>query len=437
MVHDIAQLQREIATIAQAITMLEGQPEAQRPLRVTLAQRKQRLAELLGYADRGPALPRINLIAQGDTLLVVEDDAAPVAFPSPFGQSRLADLLNMLRNELLVIASDLGNGQYAKHVVGTPELCVEALHRLAANGYYLWQMLFADSGLNRFAVRLCRRGMDTPLQLNLITPGLVIPWHLIYDRDPGVGIALDGFWGLRHLLLASPQATLPERHLPDDSAFMALAGYYLSFAEESGDPEIVKRQQALVQRLVPEVDTISRDAEFLERLRSGSNARLLYLFCHVAGIAPALAAPRLSHDDLIGTSGTRLILSKNGGINLKDLWQAAPIESIPCLRGHPLVLLNACGSAAQSPLSDIGLVSFFFRHGAEALIGSECKVPVVFGDAFGATLLEALFTPGQSVGAAMRAARRLLIERENNPLGMIYNLIGRADMRLVAKPQVV
>jgi len=426
------QLRREIATLKQQIAALNGMPDAQRPLRIALGQREQRLAELLGWADRGPALPSFSLIKHEDRLQIIEDGQVQ-SLPSPLRENRLADLFATPRNELLAIASDLGNGHYAKNVTGTPALCREALQRLANAGYYLWQMIFSTPELNRIAVRVRERGRASPLQLNLITPTLAMPWHLIYDRDPSVGVDLDGFWGLRHILMIASQDTLPEHFLPDDNApLTALAGYYLPFATESGDPQLIERQQALVRQLIPQTERISSDAELLDRLRTGSDARLVYLFCHVANAAPVPGASRLPTDGPIGTAATRMLLTKNGGINLTDLWQAAPIEHAPQLRGRPLVILNACASAAQSPLSDIGLISFFFQRGAQALIGSECKVPVIFGDVFGTALLEALLVQGQSVGAAIRDTRRMLIERDANPLGMIYSLLGRADMRLVA-----
>jgi hypothetical protein len=429
---EIARLRQEILQLEAQLPVLEGLPDAQQHVRGAISQRRQHLAHLLGYAVKRTSANAISLTASASTLHIW-DEGRLRSFPSSLSDTALIDLLGSLRNDLLAIASTFRSSYYRKHVIGTPEVCAAALRHLARHGHYLWQALFRDPALNRWAVALRERGRTAPLQLNLVTPGLVLPWQLVYDRDPDEDVELDGFWGLRHWLTVSARQGLPDYVVPDDSTLTALAGFYLAFAEDAEirDPEIVNRQQSLVRRLVPLADMITSDAELLARLRAGSDARVLYLFSHVDNLTPAFTSPFQASDRTIGTAGTRIILTKEGGLSLVDLRNAAPLECAPRLRGHPLVILNACGSATQSPVHDFGLVSFFFDHGAQALIGTECKIPVIFGDVFGAALLEALTMPGQSFGSAIRTTRRLLIERDHNPLGMLYALLGRADMCLV------
>lgn len=431
MSNDIARLQQEIDQLKAAIAQLAGQPNAQQPLQIALGQREQQLARLRGLAASEPPLPLINLIARPQHILI--NDEGHITEHPAWSPTMLHDLFKTIRTELLRIVSASDAHAYGKQRKGSPERCAQILQTMAQFGYMLWQLLFQERALQGWAQQLRERGRQQPFQLNLLTPGMVIPWQLIYDRDPRDGVVLEGFWGLYHRLMLSSQRSMPSLVAPSaHEALRVLAGYYLPFAEESGDAQMLTRQQALIQRLAPDRVIVTSDTDFIDVLRMGSDARLLYLFCHVDQQGPALVDTRLAGAGLVGSVSTRIILSKGGGISLHELMLVAPLERAACLSGHPLVFLNACSSAAQSPLSDVGLTSFFFQHGAQALIGSECKLPVLFGDLFGELMLEALCVPGQSLGAALQRTRHTLLEQYHNPLGLLYTLLGRADMCLIA-----
>jgi CHAT domain-containing protein len=97
-------------------------------------------------------------------------------------------------------------------------------------------------------------------------------------------------------------------------------------------------------------------------------------------------------------------------------------------RRHPLVVLNACDTAALEPDKAITLVEGFTYYGASAVIGTEITVFAGLAYAFGSKFLDA-FVGGSSLGAAVRQARLDLLRRWN-PLGLAYVAYGLYDLRL-------
>ncbi|HET8684921.1 MAG TPA: CHAT domain-containing protein [Micromonosporaceae bacterium] len=102
----------------------------------------------------------------------------------------------------------------------------------------------------------------------------------------------------------------------------------------------------------------------------------------------------------------------------------------------PVVFVNACDSATLDPRCGTGLLTPFAKNGNLALIGTVASVPdqlaAGFSQSFYAQLLE-----GGTLGAALFEARRFLLLRHANPLGILYCLYGNADLRMlpVAPPK--
>jgi hypothetical protein len=135
----------------------------------------------------------------------------------------------------------------------------------------------------------------------------------------------------------------------------------------------------------------------------------------------------------VGVGETQIILSESGRpLTLRDLRLAAPLDGNPRLTSGPLVILNACGSAALSPLSYDGLAPYLLDLGARSVIGTETDTPVIFGAAFGPALVKA-FVQGDSAGEALRRVRRqFLAPPNNNLLGLLYTLYGLAGLKAIS-----
>jgi hypothetical protein len=211
----------------------------------------------------------------------------------------------------------------------------------------------------------------------------------------------------------------------------ALVAYNLSLNDEPTARGSVEAQRRIFAELGMTVDEVTTEADLLARLVRGTDTPLVYLYAHIVNEGPALQPDRsAARTTPAGVYGTRIILTSGNALTLRELERSAPLEHGPLLHGNPLVVLNACGSAAQSPLASAGLVPYLQAQGARACIGTECDIPAVFGAAFGSALLMALVRDRLTVGAALRAARRAFLEREHNPLGLLYALYGSADLAM-------
>jgi hypothetical protein len=95
----------------------------------------------------------------------------------------------------------------------------------------------------------------------------------------------------------------------------------------------------------------------------------------------------------------------------------------------PLVFFNACGSSVIYPTRNSSFPRFFLRNRNRAFIGTETNVPDTVAAAFSRQFYIELLR-GCSVGQALYSAKWKLVERYNNPLGIVYMLYGDSDIKV-------
>jgi CHAT domain-containing protein len=106
---------------------------------------------------------------------------------------------------------------------------------------------------------------------------------------------------------------------------------------------------------------------------------------------------------------------------------------------QPLVIVNACESAAYRPDRIENLLQGFVAKGAAGIIGTQCRVPTGLADAFIRRFFGAFF--GKStVGEALYVARMDLLKNladesgvsvpRPDPRGLAYSLFAAADVEL-------
>ena len=117
-----------------------------------------------------------------------------------------------------------------------------------------------------------------------------------------------------------------------------------------------------------------------------------------------------------GPDASALVLS-DAKLTLGDLALDAP-TSTP-LAGKPLVFINACESAELSPAFYDGFVPYFMAKGARGVVGTECKIPALFGAEW-ARRFFGRFLGGETLGEAFFALRREFLKKNGNPLGLLY-----------------
>ncbi len=355
----------------------------------------------------------------GYRLLLLDGGGVALTCTLALTEHGLADLLAYARSELLAIVyTQVANTYVYQQLDPTiPQANAEqALARLARLGHYLWNGLFSAPGGGRDAEalgeRLRARSQAAPLHLTVAAAHLPFPWPLLYDRDPSQAIVADGFWGFRHVL-----ATLPTsgRIGPQNldlgvgaaSGLQALAGLNLTIDQHRGvaPHQLIDGQRRMLASPGIAAQELTTEAALRDALAAGSDAGLLYLFCHMLSALPDQRAVRSGTAPGVGS--TRIVLTGPAqALTLRDLQIAAPLSKAPLLRGGPLVIINACGSAELSPLTYDGLVPYLLDQGARAVVGTECETPIFSGAAFGQALIEALVRDKLPVGEALRAARR-------------------------------
>ena len=233
------------------------------------------------------------------------------------------------------------------------------------------------------------------------------------EADDTKRVCPAGFWGLRHRVSVTPEARdvcrrpgLPPR-VSLASGLRGVAGYttdqkVLKAAGEHGNTvkTLLKVNRA----------AYSRD-ELKVELETGP-AQVIYFLCHVA-----------NHDTV-----PELVLGPidGPGINsttLTDLWTPNLCS------GSPLVVLNACNSAAPSPERLLGLVAGFLERGAAGAIGTEITVFVSLAMPFAEHFLQS-YVDGVSLGEAIRRARVAMLAK-GNPLGLAYIAFGLPELALL------
>ncbi len=138
-------------------------------------------------------------------------------------------------------------------------------------------------------------------------------------------------------------------------------------------------------------------------LSDDNHATIIYLYCHGSSNEPF-------NPEIVEA----LELDKEVTIRPQSL------EYDNTYARGPIVILNSCSSASQSPLSFSSFHSTFRSKRAMGIIGTTIQIPATFAAAFGKRLIE-MYLDGVAIGIAIHQLRRELIMNDN-PLGLFYSL---------------
>lgn len=103
---------------------------------------------------------------------------------------------------------------------------------------------------------------------------------------------------------------------------------------------------------------------------------------------------------------------------------------------NPLVVLNACDSAAYTPERFENLIHEFYVHGAAGVVGTQCEVRELLANEMAVSFFKK-FLSEQSAGQSLFEARRELLFEKNDPRGLAYSLFASADVTLSQRLQRV
>jgi hypothetical protein len=308
------------------------------------------------------------------------------------------------------------------------------LRKLAWHGQQLFLAFFKrDSNLNGWIA-----GLPPGARLNIVcTPtagaGFIphVPWGLMYVADvPPEGHPIDpmGFLGLRCRIGYTSHAAQASRSLGALDATHRM--HFLYWGSGAND---VTGQEARWQRnnwsawqnqvFVPQSPQ-NQKAELLQLLNDPrpTPTSVLYLFCQCGG---------QPNNPMLRFGST----NDPANVVLQMDFGTSPLAD------RPLVFANACTTLANDPYMASDLEEAFFNRGCRAYIGTETKVPIVFGsrfaDIFFRFFYRLLDSAPMAAGEAVTQTRLFLWTHYRNIGGLFYTHVNQYDLFLAPHKEVV
>ena len=308
-----------------------------------------------------------------------------------------------------------------------------ALRMLARAGSRLFQRLFlhptAGADARRIGEWLRGYALDPGLRLTvqIVADRAPLPWAMLYlgDASEGAELKWNNFLGMRHIVEQLPlQASLSTRdnEIASEPSLAVSVNVNTSIDASMGITLVAEHQKywtdTATARAGLKLVSRSTKSEVVHALADGSTGdQVVYFYCHATA----------GGQDNRGLDTAAIVMGKNDPATLADLHIDAP--TTVQLAGSPLVFINACESADLSPLFYDGFVPYFMAKGARGVIGTECKIPVLFAIEWADAFFEQ-FLDGAAVGETVLKLRRGLVREHNNPLGLIYAVHCDADTRI-------
>jgi hypothetical protein len=324
----------------------------------------------------------------------------------------------LVRREELWPQSPALADEFAKH----------ALRTLAETGRDLWMSLLGDEKQIRGALET----LETEYcQIHIETDKLHLPWQLLYDRNPEKGVTPEGFWGFRHVLTTrlSQDGQGPRNGNPQLGQATGLKVVSLIDASLADGnwvkQEISSKQTEALENALKGKGVLQQieDVNALRSLLTGNvDFDLIYMLCHFGMI-------EASNQREDGKPRKEQALQLKGVPMTIEEMRHLTRERKPVLTQGPAVLLNACSSAPHDAFTYIGLTNWLIAQGARAVVATEYDIPTNFGARFGIMLFERLMQ-GEPLGLALRNVRRTIMREYQNPLGLLYALLGIAELRV-------
>lgn len=408
-----------------------GMPEAG-VIRAGAAGRPVAAAAKVGERDLS-----IVLVRRGSGYEIILTTPRPMFATLPHRDGELDDIGAQARMQLqeLVTMDDPEYGPVYRSALDIPpQIHHEAVRLLNRAGYLMYHRLFfgpaADAQVQRVGTALQRVMAGPGRRIQIVSQRPTLPWQLMCPLagPPGAGASLDNILGFRHevdYLPLDPDAgaAVLDTRIDTTAGLTAVLAVNEDVDQAfSGAQRPVAGQLGYwLRRAGPglRVD-IRRDGKAVVAALANPapEERLLYFYCHASSVRPGAWG---------GPMNSELWLTGDSQVALGDLYaDASPRLPFP---GNPLVILNACESAALCSSFYEGFLPYLIAKGARGVIGTEADTPAIFAAAWAERFFDRLLA-GQPAGAAVLAVRREFAERHRNVLGLLYALYCDGDTAL-------
>ena len=248
------------------------------------------------------------------------------------------------------------------------------------------------------------------------TPMSLFPWAFLYDDgrltfEDATTLELGRFWGFRHQIQEEVEGVAPRVSMTHSPRVVAAVCPQV-------DPQRVHNDEAFGSRdsLVIEVRTVGDKQDLLSILASPFEHDCFYFCGHSFQDSPPVQATsailfdgiKLTVDEIDGKGGPQF------------------------LRNPVLAFFNGCETSPVGSWSKETLAGFLCHKGDSRVcaVTTTGKVPAALARALGVQFWRRFLNKSASVGEALQGARLTLLAKYGNPLGLLYTVLGRGDIRL-------
>ena len=327
--------------------------------------------------------------------------------------------------------------QDAWDYISRPEFKQQAGERMAVAGAKLFFQLFEQPAqqvpeLQRIVDRLreASRTKD-PLVLTIISNEFFAPWPMLYVH-PNVAEALapdgrnfqwEGFWGYRHIVEHNPESVDVQVRLgPGNGAQLTFSANIDKRIDAQFGCQCIQSQVSFFEQQAHLARVLRTTKSELRDAFSGTNFadHILYFCCHSVSSVQA--------DGRVNPWEVQIALSDAEEITVSDInfWLGKRVF----LR-QPFVFINACQAGQFSTRFYGTLAAEFLRRKAVGFIAPLIDMPVVFAAEYCVRFFRRLFggtaDQPQRIGPLVRDLAREFVNKENNPLGLVYALYRGTD----------
>jgi hypothetical protein len=310
-------------------------------------------------------------------------------------------------------------------------LCSEPLTKLSQSDLALGLAPFALQGsslFHRFFRKISLEGygdmdaavqrvilsiLSRPQQIVIESPAPLFPWSFLYD-DPHFDssrlrtLKVDRFWGFRHEIQEELEGTTKRIRIPSRPDIV------ISVCSDVDQPGSTQRSyfpaDTCTVRSIETVDELGQSLGAFE-------ADCLYFFGHADQNNPPVAA-----SSTLFLRGIPITVAQ-----LEMRFGAPNFQRIPVF-----AFLNGCQTSPLGSWDANSMAGFLCKCGSDrcACLATTDRIPVALAAAMAKSLWTEILQNKATVGSALLSARCEILEKWNNPLGLMYTFFGRIDMHL-------
>jgi hypothetical protein len=314
------------------------------------------------------------------------------------------------------------------------------LDEIHGDGAVLYQQLFnssqADTDLGTLLKALdgYSRADGKPLLVRVEEQSVYLPWQFLHP--PGA-METQKFWGFRYELVVDPEGRLAPGYLPGPLNYgtngsTVFGKYHSSTADNTNSDQISREGDAYAKFLsslgFANLTTVDSKSTFLKNLENDQGSlEMLAVFTHATNDLPQ--GPSGS-----AQPGPEIFFAQNDFVTIRDLQRlTAGQESSELFHVRPLVFLNGCetGTAGSVATGALNFPSTFLDMGARGVIATEAPVWPAFAYDFGSSMMNTLKGSNQPVSQVLLQTRKDFLQKNHNPLGLLYTYYGGVDAALI------